>query len=201
VDGVLQVGLNENGTDNELQITATSVADRSKTGTAKVVVTKATVRGVIVTPDVITIPKGGKQTFAATIQGIASPYVTWEVTGATSVNTAISTLGSLTIGSDEESKTLTVRAVSEADTEKFGTAIITVGEPTSTGNVKYGDLNKDGFINTEDLRLMLLYFSRPGVAIDLTAADVKYDAVVNYTDLVHFFKYFAQQNIPLGPQA
>jgi len=83
---------------------------------------------VVVAPAITNVRKGTTQRFSATISGIGNPAqtVTWSVEGKNSVNTSISKDGLLTIGKDETAKALTVKAVSIADTSKYGAAKVTV---------------------------------------------------------------------------
>jgi endoglucanase len=66
--------------------------------------------------------------------------------------------------------------------------------------VVYGDLNGDGVIDGADVILMLRYFTRPDVAINLAAADVNGDGTVDIADLILLLRYFSQPGIVLGPQ-
>ncbi len=91
-----------------------------------------TVTGVSVSPAQVNVKQGEEQIFAAEVTGENNPSkeVVWSVSGAVSSGTAITTEGKLTVGSDETAKILTVTAVSKADQEKSGTAIVTVIEKT-----------------------------------------------------------------------
>ena len=136
--GVLTVG--EDETAASLTVTATSAFDNTKYGTATVTVTVTetpppvpTVTAVTVTPATAAVQKGNTKTFSASVTGTNNPSqdVTWRVDGKLSSNTAISSGGVLTVGSDETASTLTITATSTLDSTKYGTATVTV---THTGS-------------------------------------------------------------------
>jgi hypothetical protein len=91
----------------------------------------ATVTSLTVNPSSVTVQKGTSYRFSATLTGTNDPPqgVTWSVSGNSSASTAITTVGALTVGADETAATLTVTAISTADTSKFGTATVTVPQP------------------------------------------------------------------------
>lgn len=64
--------------------------------------------------------------------------VIWSVEGARSAGTAISETGLLTVGSDEQASTLTVKSVSSLDDSKYGTARVTVKKESSTPSYSGG---------------------------------------------------------------
>ena len=71
---------------------------------------------------------------------------------------------------------------------------------TEDGEILWGDLNKDNFINNLDLVLMMRYFSIPGTVIpNRPAADVDANGRLDGNDLVLFLRFFAVPNIVLGP--
>ncbi|MGB8452814.1 MAG: S-layer homology domain-containing protein [Anaerocolumna sp.] len=94
-----------------------------------------TVSEVTLTPANVSVQKGSTYTFAASVTGTNNPSqdVTWSVTGSSSVGTYISSVGVLTVAADETAA-LTVRAISDADNEKSGTAAVTVTEVPVTVN-------------------------------------------------------------------
>jgi hypothetical protein len=85
------------------------------------------VSGVTVMPTSTSVRKGRTQLFSATVNGSGSPSqeVAWHVDGGHG-STAISATGNLTVAPDETATTLTVRAVSNADGSKAGTATVTL---------------------------------------------------------------------------
>ena len=86
------------------------------------------VTGVTVAPSPTGIENGASQQFTATVSGSGtySNTVNWTVSGANSNNTTISSSGMLTVASDEIANTLTVKAASVQNENKFGTATVTV---------------------------------------------------------------------------
>ena len=88
---------------------------------------RAEVTGVTVSPSSVTVQKGLSQQFTATVTGTYDPPldVAWSVSGALG-STSISNTGLLTVGADETSNALTVKAASTYDTSKFATASVTV---------------------------------------------------------------------------
>ncbi len=108
----------------------------------------ATVTKVAVSPTSASILKGGTKTFSAKVTGTGSPSqeVIWSVSGNKSKNTKITTVGKLTVGSDETATTVTIKAVSKDDTKKFGTAKVSVapkkGANFTAGNFTYKITNE-----------------------------------------------------------
>lgn len=86
------------------------------------------VTSVLVNPDSSSVHKGQTQQFTATTTVVngANKDVTWSITDAVSTNTKISSLGLLTVGSDETATSITVKATSVADNTKFDTAVVAV---------------------------------------------------------------------------
>lgn len=72
-------------------------------------------------------------------------------------------------------------------------------------DVKYGDINNNGEVNTADLISLAKYLSgRIGIdSIDAEAADCYYDSRVNSDDLLTFLKYLtgAVKELPVGKPA
>jgi len=97
------------------------------TGTAPT----TSVTGVTIYPQTITMQKGLSQTLTATVTGTNLPAqtVTWSVTGNYNSGTTISTSGQLTIAATETATSLTVKAISTANTSISGTRIVCVGSP------------------------------------------------------------------------
>lgn len=87
-----------------------------------------TVTSVTVTPDTISVQKESTKQFYA-VTGVlygASTNVNWSVSGNKSSGTSISSDGILSVGSDESAKTITVKAISDADNSKRDEATVTV---------------------------------------------------------------------------
>lgn len=89
----------------------------------------STVLNIKVLPQTVKMKPGSRKTFLAVVYGDNSPSqeVTWSVEGNASMLTFIDpSSGVLWVAADEESKTLTVRAVSVQDPSKTATAEVTV---------------------------------------------------------------------------
>ncbi len=153
VGGKLTVAQDETAT--KLIVTATSTANKSKSGTAEVTVTDPSkpseVTGVTVTPKTADVNKGEKKTFTAEVEGTNLPDtakgVTWSVEGST--KSTISETGELTVAADETEKTLTVKATSKTNDKVSGTATVNVLDPSEEAVVtsvevdpKTAELNK-----------------------------------------------------------
>ena len=94
------------------------------------------ITSVAVTPDTVSVETGKTQSFIATVTGTGTynDTVTWSVEGKNSSGTTISDSGVLTVAADENAATLTVKATSNGDSTKSGTATVTVptqSDPTS----------------------------------------------------------------------
>jgi hypothetical protein len=92
-------------------------------------VTLPTVDSVAVSPSTATVAKGGTQTFTAAVTGANSPAqtVSWSIVeSGKAEGTAITPQGKLTVASGETLTSLTVKATSDADNTKSGTAAVTV---------------------------------------------------------------------------
>ena len=87
-----------------------------------------TVTGVTVSPATATVQKGNTKQFTVAVNGTKNPpkTVTWSVSGNTKTGTSISTGGLLTVAEDETADTLNVTATSTFNTDKSGTATVTV---------------------------------------------------------------------------
>ncbi|MCL2786902.1 MAG: Ig-like domain-containing protein [Micrococcales bacterium] len=130
VNGLLTVAAGE--TKSTLKVTATSVADATKSASAIVTVTSTApsqeVLSVAVVPDSVVMRANDQQQFSATtlVQGGAARTVNWTVSGGNSAQTAISASGLLSIAFDETATALTVTATSTADATKSGRAFVTI---------------------------------------------------------------------------
>jgi hypothetical protein len=91
-----------------------------------------TVETVTVSPATASVDRGDTHTFTAMVEGIGSPpqTVTWTVAGGVT-ETLITAGGELTVDANETATTLTVMAVSTADTSKYDTAAVTVTVPAT----------------------------------------------------------------------
>jgi len=135
LNGLLSVAANE--TAPTLIITATSHSDPSKSETVTVTVTNDAPRvdSVVVSPNTVVVEKGTTQQFTATVNGTNNPSqaVTWTVTGGMSSGTGISTNGLLVVAINENASSLTIRATSNIDNSKRGTATVT--PPVTISNI------------------------------------------------------------------
>ena len=105
-------------------VTATSVQDTSKTGSAAVTVTTASV---VVSPATANVAPGQTQQFTAQVSNTSNQAVTWEVdgtTGGSSTAGTISTSGLYT--APAATGTHTIGAISQADPTQSGTATVHV---------------------------------------------------------------------------
>jgi hypothetical protein len=113
-------------------VRATSFADPSKSGTARVNIgTAAGVISVAVSPDGVSLNAGGKKQFTAAVQGTSNTAVTWGVTGFGCVGVECGTItsgGLYTAPATPPSPSfVTVTATSVADPTKRGSATVTIG--------------------------------------------------------------------------
>ena len=78
---------------------------------------------VMVTPPAVSVPVGQSQTFIATVSGTSNTAVTWSISGSGSItSTGVYTAPS-TVPAPPQ---ITVKATSQADSTKSGTAVVTV---------------------------------------------------------------------------
>lgn len=112
--------------NSTLIITATSLYDPSKTDTFTVQIMNPNFKVTLTGPS--SIKKGASGQFVANVEGaqIGQSGVTWSVNGGASANTVIDGNGKLTIGADETSNTVTVRAISTFNPAKSASQTVTV---------------------------------------------------------------------------
>jgi hypothetical protein len=114
------------GTDT---ITATSVADTTKSGTATVAVAAPVVNSVTITPTSTSVTTGGTLQFSATVSGsISDKSVTWSAVSGT-----ISAGGVYV--APNKALTDKVTATSDADNTKSATATVIVSAPSTNGAI------------------------------------------------------------------
>jgi len=134
-NGVLTIPSTSGATT--LTVTATSTVDSNKKDTVTVTVTNAnppTVTSVSISPSTVNVPKGGTQVFNVYVYGNNTPAlygIFWTITGA-HAGTSIDSDGELTVGVNETSASLTLRATSRVDTSKYAIATVTVTANTTT---------------------------------------------------------------------
>lgn len=100
-------------------VTATSVEDNTKKGTATVTVNPVTVA---LSPTTATVAAGGTQQFTVTVGNASNTAVTWTATGGTIDGTG----STITYTAPATGGSYTVRATSVLDPSKSGTAAATV---------------------------------------------------------------------------
>ncbi len=110
----------------KVTVTATSLADKTKSASAIVTVSAPTVTGVSISPATANILTLATQQFTAAVQGnVADKSVIWSASGG-----AVSPAGLFTGGAS--AGTITVTATSNADKTKSASATVTLGLPTIT---------------------------------------------------------------------
>jgi hypothetical protein len=114
------------GTDT---VTATSVADTTKSGTATVTVAAPVVNSVTITPTSTSVTTGGTLQFNTTVSGtVSDKSVTWSAVSGT-----ISAGGVYV--APNKTGTDTVTATSDADNTKSASATVTIAAPANNGGV------------------------------------------------------------------
>jgi hypothetical protein len=111
-------------TQTQFTIRATSQADSTTFGTATVTVNPVTVT---VSPPTATVVSGGTVQFTKTVTGTSNENVTWSV--VESGGGTIDQNGLYTAPTVSTQTQFTIRATSQADTSKFGSATVTVIPP------------------------------------------------------------------------
>ncbi len=111
-----------------VSVQATTVAAPAVSGSAAVTVTAPSVVTVGVSPAAATVRLRGTVQFQAAVQGTADTRVTWQVNGVTGGNSKLGTISSAgrytAPGKLPNPSSVTVRAVSVADSSKSGTATV-----------------------------------------------------------------------------
>lgn len=108
-------------------VTATSVADPTKSASAAVTVSAPVTVSVAITPATASISTGGSQQFAATVTNTTNTAVTWTCSGG-----AVTAAGLFTAPATAGSYTVT--ATSVADPTKAASAVVTVSAASTTYN-------------------------------------------------------------------
>ena len=131
-NGLLTVAADE--TAGSITVTAAASGNSSKSASATVTVTPpASVTGVSISPAGATVEAGKTVQFSATVNGTGGydDSVTWSVSGGVNAGTSISADGLLTVAADETATSLTVTATASGDSGIYGTATVTVTQPST----------------------------------------------------------------------
>ena len=117
----------------QVTVTATSVLDTTKSGSATVTILPPV--GVTISPSAVQVVIGGSQQFTATVTGTTNPGVTWSLTGAGCSGSACGTITSYGLYTapmkiPNPAKVI-VNAISEADTTKSATSVVTIIAPVT----------------------------------------------------------------------
>ena len=108
-------------------VTAVSQADTTKSASAQVTITAPTAVSVTISPISATVAAAGTQQFTATVQNTSNTAVTWQVNGVMGGNATVGTIsGSGLYTAPASPATVTVTAVSQADTTKSASAQVTI---------------------------------------------------------------------------
>jgi hypothetical protein len=126
-------------TPTAVAVTAVSQVDSSKAGTASVILHGGV--SVTLAPSPATVATFGSQQFTATLSGTSNTGITWEVNGVVGGSTATGTISSTGLFSAPNSvptkasngksveSTVTVVAISQADSTAGATATVTIRPP------------------------------------------------------------------------
>lgn len=135
--GIITVGEDEKA--DKLTITATSMADNTKSDTIELSIIRPipVVLGVRINPSIVSAVKGEKCQFEAITYGLYKPSqdVAWSVSGNTSSNTTIDSNGLLNIANDETAEMITVTATSTADPTKSASVAVDIYQIKITSTV------------------------------------------------------------------
>ena len=116
-------------------VTAVSQADSTKSASAAVAIVSPTMVTVTVSPSPATVAANGTQQFTATVTGTSNTAVTWDVNNITGGNSTVGTISSSGLytapANVPNPSTVTVTAVSQADTTKSGSAQVTIVSSTT----------------------------------------------------------------------
>ena len=135
--GILTIGEDEKA--DKITITATSVADNTKSDAIELTIDRPVpiVLGVRINPIVVSTVKSEQCQFEAITYGLYKPAqgVAWSILGNASSNTTINANGLLTIANDETSDKITVTATSTADPTKSASVTVDIYQIKITSTV------------------------------------------------------------------
>jgi serine protease len=115
-------------------VTAVAAADMNKSGSAQVTIVPAI--SVSVAPGTSTVTAGtGSQAFTATVANSTNTAVTWRVNGVSGGNSTVGTISAMGMymapATVPSPATVTISAVSSADSTRTGTAQVTIAPATA----------------------------------------------------------------------
>ena len=173
------------------QITVKAVSSADKTITASVTVDVMQIKITSTVDNVtVTMETGETQQLKAVVTGTNNPSqkVVWSVSGNNSENTVINDNGEITIGKDETSSLIIVKAVSAEDSSKYGEFAISIKQ-----NTLIGDVNGDGTVTVLDATMLQKYLAGLASFSDeqLAVADTNGDGSVTVLDATAIQKYLA----------
>ena len=193
-NGLLKIADNE----TSKQITVKAVSSADKTITASVTVDVMQIKITSTVDNVtVTMETGETQQLKAVVTGTNNPSqkVVWSVSGNNSENTVINDNGEITIGKDETSSLIIVKAVSSEDSSKYGEFAISIKQ-----NTLIGDVNSDGTVTVLDATMLQKYLAGLASFSDeqLSVADTNGDGQVTVLDATAIQKYLANLVTSLG---
>ncbi len=193
-NGLLKIADNE----TSKQITVKAVSSADKTITASVTVDVMQIKITSTVDNVtVTMETGETQQLKAVVTGTNNPSqkVVWSVSGNNSENTVINDNGEITIGKDETSSLIIVKAVSTEDSSKYGEFAISIKQ-----NTLIGDTNGDGNVTIADTTTLQKYLANIVDFNDeqLAVADTNGDGSVSIADATEIQRYIAQLIPSLG---
>ena len=148
------------------------------------------IKGVTISPENTSVPKGGQRQFTATVTGYGDfdDSVTWEIYGGcSSAGTSLSQDGVLTVGIDETEKTIGVRATSKGDIQCSCDILVTIINHTHATTLVPATpktCTTDGNIEHYKCNVCGDLFEDAGGVTSYTEEDVKIPAGHEYGDLV-----------------
>ena len=118
-----------------MTVAAVSLVDPNQSASATVTVATLPAITVLVAPAVASVPISGSQAFTATVSNSANAAVNWRVNGVAGGNSTVGTINTnglyVAPATLPSPATVTVSAVSVADTAKSGSAMVTVTASTN----------------------------------------------------------------------
>ena len=190
--GLLKIADDE--TSDKITVKAVSCFDISKTARVTVDVMQIKITSTVDNVTV-TMETGETQQLKAVVTGTNNPSqkVVWSVSGNNSENTVINDNGEITIGKDETSSLIIVKAVSSEDSSKYGEFAISVKQ-----SILIGDVNGDGNVDVADATVLQKYINKEAISINIEVADTNGDGNINIQDATQIQKYITKFVTVLG---